>query len=707
MRRDALGFFWTDINDKTKKKIDLLKKNDFIEILPGYWVESRIAKDPERDALQYARKLDAAYVEVKGYTEKREPPEPVWLEPDYLPHIEEARRFDISIFSVHEIASAAMERNHELIFDIECYPNYFLVAFYSEKYDRVVYVEMTPDKMLDVDKLRWICENFKLVGFNSRNYDIPIVNIACANADNSDLQLATDMIIGGNMRPNEVLKHFKIKANNNINTVDLIEVAPLMASLKIYSGRLHSKRMQDLPFPPGSVLSADQITCVRWYCVNDLRNTLDLRNKLNEQIELRETMSLEQGLDLRSKSDAQIAEAIISKQIMKRNGGRYIKRPDIPEGTVYFYKVPSFIKFYSPLMQDVLHTVAMSPFVVNEYGKVGLPDSLREKHIQIGATEYTMGIGGLHSCEKKTMHYADKNHILVDRDVTSYYPAIILNLGLYPQHLGPDFLHVYKSIVDRRIAAKVAGDKVVADSLKITINGSFGKFGNRYSSLYSPDLLIQTTITGQLSLLMLIEYLESAGITVVSANTDGLVIKCHRSKEDLMDQIVKYWEGVTRFNTEATYYDALLSRDVNNYIAVKKDAKTEDDIKTKGAYSRPGLSKNPTGEICIDAIEQLLLTGATIESTIRSCTDIRKFVVVRSVKGGAVKDGEYLGKAIRWYYSSKAEGEIVYALSGNKVPKSDGAKPLMDLPDQLPNDIDFERYEKDTFKMLKDCGYPV
>ncbi len=707
MRKDALGFFWTDINDKTKKKIDLLKEHDWKEILPGYWVEARILKNEEIDHLAFAKKLDEAYLEVRSYSEKREPPEPVWLEPDYLPHLVEAIQFKIPIFGMDDLVQASYSGDHELVFDIECYPNYFLIAFYSEELNKVTYLEMTPDIALNTEKLRWISQNFKIIGFNSRNYDIPIMTLAINGFGNATLQRATEMIIEEGFRPNEVLRYFKVKADKHINTVDVIEVAPLMASLKIYSGRLHSKRMQDLPFPPGSILSNDQITCVRWYCVNDLRNTLDLKNSLNDQIALRETMSLENGLDLRSKSDAQIAEAIISKKIMEGNGGRYIRRPDIPEGTIFYYKVPPFIKYYSALMQEVLHLVASSPFVVNEYGKVGLPASLKEKHIQIGQTSYTMGIGGLHSCEKKTMHYADKNFILVDRDVTSYYPAIIINSQLYPQHLGPDFLRVYKSIVDVRIAAKHSGNKVVANSLKIVINGSFGKFGNRYSMLYSPDLLIQTTITGQLSLLMLIEYLEYGGISVVSANTDGIVIKCHRSKVDLMNQIVAYWEQQTNFDTDATHYAALLSRDVNNYMAVKI---TEDEpltVKAKGAYSRPGLSKNPTGEVCIDAVEQLLLTGTPIEQTIRNCTDIRKFVTVRTVKGGAVKDGEYLGKAIRWYYSNEAEGEIIYAKSGNKVPKSEGAKPLMDLPEELPNDINFERYEKDTYKMLKDCGYPV
>ncbi|MEG7688959.1 hypothetical protein U2044_15310, partial [Listeria monocytogenes] len=65
---------------------------------------------------------------------------------------------------------------------------------------------------------------------------------------------------------------------------------------------------------------------------------------------------------------------------------------------------------------------------------------------------------------------------------------------------------------------------------KIMINGTFGKTGSQYSVLFAPTMLIQTTITGQLSILMLIEWHEHYGIPVISANTDGIVINCPRDK---------------------------------------------------------------------------------------------------------------------------------------------------------------------------------
>lgn len=629
---------------------------------------------------------------------KRIPPERTWERPDYLPGLQEALEFKVEQFEDWELAIISAKRER-LIFDIECYANYFLIAFTSQITGKIIYFERTANSDFNQGKLMWLVNSFCLVGFNSINYDLPILALALAGKTNAQLKHATTELITNGTRPSDVLKLFKTKALKP-DHIDLIEVAPLHASLKVYGGRMHTKRMQDLPFHPDTILSPEQIAIVRWYCVNDLRNTVALHNELKEQIDLRETMGREYGIDLRSKSDAQIAEQIISEEVSKLNGKRP-KRPEIQPGTRYKYQVPRFIKYETPLMDWVLNIIRNADFIVSEDGNVGMPEAIKGLDLKIANATYRMGIGGLHSSEQTSAHRTDAFNVLIDRDVVSYYPYIILNSSLYPQHLGTNFLRVYKGLVDRRIAAKKAGNKVIADSLKITINGSFGKLGNRYSVLYAPDLLIQVTVTGQLALLMLIERLELRGMAVVSANTDGIVIKCPTHLQTLMSEVISQWERETKFKTEETKYSAVYSRDVNNYIAIKLDGKH----KTKGAYADSGLSKNPTNTICVDAVIGLLTKGAPLMTTIKASLDITKFVSVRTVKGGAYKDGNFLGKSIRWYYKAGELGEIVYANNGNRVPRSEGAWPLMDLPSDFPIDIDYEWYEREAQRMLYDIGY--
>ena len=210
-------------------------------------------------------------------------------------------------------------------------------------------------------------------------------------------------------------------------------------------------------------------------------------------MKLRVELSNEYQIDLRSKSDAQIAEQVIAAELTKRMGKRP-NRPKIELGTIYKYRVPGFMQFQSPLLQWALYTTANALFVVDESGSVAMPKELADLKLDINGSIYRMGIGGLHSSEKTTAHYSDDEYVLIDKDVTSYYPYIILNLGLAPQHLGHHFLQVYRGIVERRIAAKRAKNNIVSQSLKIVINGSFGKLGNKWSILYSPDLLVQVTL---------------------------------------------------------------------------------------------------------------------------------------------------------------------------------------------------------------------
>lgn len=244
---------------------------------------------------------------------------------------------------------------------------------------------------------------------------------------------------------------------------------------------------------------------------------------------------------------------------------------------------------------------------------------------------------------------------------------------------------------------------------KITINGTSGKLSDIWSILYSPDLTIQMTVTGQLALLMLIESLELEGIQVVSANTDGIVMLVPTNKEAAYEQIYKHWESISGFVTEETKYSAYYARDVNAYFAVKLDGKVKkkgNPYAEVGSQSGTQLDVNPTVQICSDAVEALLAKGVPIEQTIKECQNFTRFVNIRQAKApGAHKNGEYLGRVLRWYYAKGELGAIHTVATNNKVADSDGAKPCLDLPKEFPTDIDYDWYIKHTRGILEDIGY--
>jgi len=589
----------------------------------------------------------------------------------------------------------------QIFLDIEVYRNYFLALFMTEQGKTKRFeIFNDDDSAFDPQAIYDLMTNeeVEIITFNGNNYDVPLLTMAMVNPNTQAIKRASNQIIEKNKRPWHFYRDEGLQ-EPKINHIDIIDVAPGMVGLKIYGGRLSSPRLQELPIPHDAEIQPEQLELMRQYCKNDVQVTQMLFNALSQQVSLRRAMSETYGVDLRSKSDAQIAEAVLKAEYMRLTGD---SPPKVEaERDSFYYDPPVYIRFSTEPLSAVLEIVRTAEMVLNDKtGHVIMPKDIEKLVIEIGQSRYKIGIGGLHSQESETAHFSDDDNVLIDRDVESYYPRMMLNMNMRLGGFGVHFNTVYGKILEERIEAKHAGDKVKSDSLKIVLNSTFGKTSNKYSTLYSPEFMIRTTLTGQLTLLMLIEALERYGIPVVSANTDGIVIKCPHSERDALNLIVQKWEKHTGLKTEETVYRALYSRDVNNYIAVKEDGKA----KAKGVYGPVSLSKNPQTPICGEAVIAYLTKDVPVDHTVRDCRDISKFIALRTVTGGAIKDDLPLGKAIRWYYAEGEKGAIHYATNGNTVPRSNGAKPLMDLPEHFPADVDYDWYIKECEEMLMAIG---
>ena len=66
--------------------------------------------------------------------------------------------------------------------------------------------------------------------------------------------------------------------------------------------------------------------------------------------------------------------------------------------------------------------------------------------------------------------------------------------------------------------------------------------------------------------------------------------------------------------------------------------------------------------------------------------------------------GVNVGRVARWYMKAGSTTPINYVGSGNRVPKTDGAKVCMTLPDALPDDIDLDWYVNEAVSILGDLG---
>lgn len=598
-----------------------------------------------------------------------------------------------------------------LIYDVEVSPTKAMVGFLDTQTKQYHQYQHNETKAI-LDYIK----GHTLVGFNNTKYDNIILSAMLLEKSNHQIYAISKQIIEEN------IPYWEFD-NLITHSIDLIEVAPSMCSLKMYGARMNTHTIQDLPYDPHQVLSDSEWNEVCEYNKVDLKVTLELFNTLSNQLDIRYNINKMYNINVTSKSDAQIAEAIFAKELD-------IKPRDITKTIPHFvkYNPPSWLdKLRNPIIKQLLDDIKSQPIYIDQMsGKPITPDILKNVKLKLSSNlTVTMALGGLHSNESNVVYVGNMGNI----DVASYYPSLIINNGWFPPQLGIRWLDVYTKIRDTRILVKHT-DPVLSTVLKIVLNGTFGKLGSKYSFLYAPDLLLHTTLTGQFALLMLIERLLESGINIVSANTDGIEIQYKDNLEkSTVSSIVKGWEADTNLVMELGTYHALYSRDVNNYLAVY-DGYT----KGKGIFTKPSLMKNPEYPIVYEAVTKFLVDGVGVIKTITECTDITKFCTSRSVTGGAVwsnkqypntyeyntyiqrglkrnkalekrndvhkrqyvladANNHYVGKVVRYYYST--EGSTMYnRISGNTIPNTQGCKPLLVLPSKFDDidDIDYEAY---------------
>lgn len=647
------------------------------------------------------------------------------------------------------------EKRPEAVCDTECYRDYWSIGFMNLETGKKLIIEKYDGLPLDTARIAKAFRKFRIYTFNGIGYDMPMIALAMAGASNNKLKEASDDIIQFGTRAWKFYDKYGVSLPPYIDHVDLIEVAPgVRLSLKKYGARMNMKKLQELPIDPSELIGAARRPLMRQYLGNDLDTTAALVKNLAEEIDIRNEISAEYNIDVRSKSDAQIAETLLGHEVEKATG----YKPDKPEVKTFSFKYtpPPFIKFKTPLLQKALEVVLATRFFVSgepdppgakkgkkNYGVVRLPQAIKDLNadLRIGFTDYKLGIGGLHSQEKRRSYIADEDNLIEDRDVRAYYPRIMLGSGYAPVAVGKQFVPIFQRFVDLRdvykaqaATLKKAGAmeksmvyKKRSDTFKIVNNGLYGKLGSPYSIVYAPQMMIATTMTGQFSLLMLIEELHLNGFNVISANTDGIVTVIPRERYGMFASIVFDWEMATSFSTEAVRYLGVYNRDVNSYLAVVEDDKVPGEIKIvdgvpevkrKGVFAKAGLQAkhDPTFDICSTAVIEYLLHGTDIESTIYGCEDITQFLGVKQVglstladgskKAGGYKDGEYLGKMVRWYMGEGETGFIAKA-NGARVAGTTGAVPCMDLPDEFPDDVDHQWYVREAYARLDDIGLRV
>jgi DNA polymerase elongation subunit (family B) len=300
--------------------------------------------------------------------------------------------------------------------------------------------------------------------------------------------------------------------------------------------------------------------------------------------------------------------------------------------------------------------------------------------------------------------------VVIDLDVSSYYPNLAISNGFYPQHLGREFCNIYQHLYEqRKTYAKNSSENAM---LKLALNGVYGDSNNQFSIFYDPLFTMSITLNGQLLLCVLAEGLmEIEGLTLIQLNTDGLSVRVPRANKWLVDTAAAAWQHKTKLQLEESVYKAMFIRDVNNYLAVYENG----TVKRKGAYEYDmDWSQNHGGMVVAKVAEKVLVEGAPIRKTLEQWPDIMDFMLRTKVPRSSYLAVEHDGvtsqlQNITRYYIAEGGGRLFKWMPPLAKKPGEwrkigveagwGVQPCNDIRDAGKLPVDFNYYIQEIEKL--------
>jgi len=632
------------------------------------------------------------------------------------------------------------------IYDLETFPNIFTCVIQNAKSKELRVFELSSRKN-DLDKLiktlQWLNKSQKiLVGYNNLNFDYAVLQYIYKNAKKHELK---ELVYNTFVFADDLIKNNTIyKEDKNsilIQQLDLMKVhnfdyKATRVSLKVLEVNMCMDSIEDLNFTIGENLKEDEFDKLIKYNKHDVEATLLFFNHSQEAIEFREELSSKYGENMLNYSDTKIGkryfirnlEDKLGKDICYINGKpKQTIRNFLNFGEIIFeyisFETPEFQsllnylkKQYSNSMNEVFSNIKAEKLEeLSYFCSLNAKKEAHSLHLNYQDFTFYLGTGGLHGSVESKFYDKNDEYLIIDVDVASYYPSIVIQNGLYPEHLGVEFVDIYKEIRDLRFSYKKGTSQ--NKMLKLALNSAYGDTNNQYSPFYDYKMTLSITLNGQLMLCMLAEKLmQIDSVSLVQANTDGLTFRIAKKDKALYENISKNWQEFTGLELEEIIYEKLWIRDVNNYIALKENG----EAKKIGAYKYDlAWNQNHSCLVVQKAVEAHLLKGIPIEEFIYNHRD--KYDFLLNFK--ATRNIDLVLEKVYSLQKSyvKLPNTIRYFISKNGLPLKKILPPLNNTSEprvvginvgykvELCNNIeefsyeflDFDYYVKEAYKLIE------
>lgn len=408
-------------------------------------------------------------------------------------------------------------------FDVEVYPNLFVVCWKFHGADEVV--KMINPKPHEVEALF----KLKLVGFYNRRYDNHILYAAAMGATTEELFRMSAKIVDGN-------RHATFGAAYNLSYADIWDFSSVKQSLKKFEIDLGILHMElDIPWDlPVDEKDWERVVA---YCVNDVRATEAVFEDRKQDFVARQILAELSGLTVNDTTQNHTAKIIFGND--KQASKKFIYTDLSKEFPGYTFELgKSFYKGEEP----------------GEGGYVYAEPGIYERVAVL--------------------------------DVVSMHPTSIVKMNVFGPYTEKfedlmkariaikrkDFAAA-REMLDGRLAPYLSdedGADALAYALKIVINIVYGltsaKFDNPFRDIRNIDNIVAKR--GALFMIDLKHALQAKGIQVIHIKTDS--VKIPISDQSIIDFIMEFGEKYGyEFEHEETYDKFCLVNDAVYIAGVK------------------------------------------------------------------------------------------------------------------------------------------
>jgi len=610
--------------------------------------------------------------------------------------------------------------SNDFIFDIETYPNVFTLAVEHADMPFQWMFEISDhrnDSKQIIEFLTYLKNiNARMIGFNSLGFDYPVLHtlIRMGNSDARTLYNKAMAIIGGQDGDERWMHNVK-PADRFVEQIDLFKIHHFdnkarATGLKVLEFNMRSDNIEDLPFKVGTNLTAEQIPLLKKYNKHDVAQTKQFYFHTLDMIKFREELTHKYQRDFMNHNDTKIGKDYFAMKLEEAGvalydfgpSGRTPRQTKRPVINLVEAILP-WISFEHPEFTRILNWLKGQSITETK----GVFEDVTAR---VNGFEFVFGLGGIHGSIESEIVESDTDFVIVDLDVSSYYPNLAIANRFYPKHLGESFCDIYKHLYEqRKTYPKSSAENAM---LKLALNGVYGDSNNAFSVFYDPLYTMTITLNGQLLLCVLAEGLMLIpGLQLIQVNTDGLTVRVPRANKHHVDSVRKRWEELTRLELEEATYKTMMIRDVNNYIAVYENGK----VKRKGAYEyNLDWSKNHGGMVIAKVAEKVLVDGAPIRETVEQWPEIMDFMMRTKVPRSSYLAIEHEGQQpqqiqnITRYYIAQGGGRLFKYMPPLKgkhewrkmgVESGWGVQVCNDIRDAGKLPVDFDYYVREVEKL--------